>query len=122
MITYSATITLVKISVLLLYRRIFSTPGFRRTTLIMGVACVLWFIAEIISNIFACHPVSAFWQPQLLFTDHCFNLRLWYYGITISNMVLDISILCLPLYVIHTLRLSANEKLLVSGLFLLGSL
>lgn len=113
MITYSLTITIVKISVLLLYRRIFDTRSFRRRTLIVGTACVTWFVVKVFSDIFQCHPFSAAFSPALLFTAHCINLQAYYWGITIANLCLDIVILCLPVHMVW--KLKNKQKINVNG-------
>ena len=42
MITYIFTVTLVRISILLLYRRLFDIRSFRLVTTILIAACVAW--------------------------------------------------------------------------------
>jgi len=54
MITASFTITTVKIAILVLYRRIFDTPAFRQITLIVGLACIAWFIVILCTDLFQC--------------------------------------------------------------------
>lgn len=122
MMTYSLTITLVKISILLLYRRIFNTPNLRRVTLILGILCVCWFVASVFGELFLCTPLSALWDPNLLFSSKCGDFEAYLLGITISNMMLDIAILCTPLPLVWNLQLPARKKLEVCSLFLLGSL
>lgn len=51
-ITYSLTITCSKISILLLYRRIFATRRFQQATMLVGGLCVGWCIAAILADIF----------------------------------------------------------------------
>ena len=122
MLTWISTITIVKLSLILLYRRLFATPRFRRTSLVVGTACLAWFLMCFFLIIFQCHPVSAFFNPALLFTDHCIDLQALYRGILASNMALDFVLLCLPLYMVLGLQLPVRQKLLLSGIFALGSL
>ena len=122
MLTWISTITIVKLSLILLYRRIFATPLFRRTSLVVGIACVVWFVVSCFLVIFQCQPVSAFFNPELLFTDHCIDLQVLYWGILASNIALDLIVLCLPLYMVLGLQLAVRQKLLLSGIFALGSL
>lgn len=122
MITYGLTVTAVRISILLLYRRIFDTVIFKRILAAVGSLCLAWLLGEICTEIFLCSPISAAWDPQLIFTDHCGNLQASILGITISSMLLDVIILCLPLPMIWKLQLPPRHKLVVCGLFLLGGL
>jgi len=122
LITYSLTITTVKISILLMYRRIFPTKLFRKTTLFLGVACVAWFIAEVFSDVFQCHPIVAAWDPAFMFSNQCINLEAYFWGISATNMILDVIILCLPLRVVWELELPIRQKCILSGIFLMGGL
>ena len=114
--------TIVKLSLILLYRRIFATRRFKRASLVVGTACVAWFLISLFLMIFQCRPVSAFFDPELLFTDHCIDLQALYRGILASNIALDLILLCLPLYMVLGLQLAVRQKLLLSGIFALGSL
>lgn len=122
MITYSLTITCVKVSILLLYRRIFTTTRFKKVSLVVGIACVLWLVIEVFMNIFQCRPFAAAFDPALLFTDHCIDLQSFYSGITIANLGLDVVVLYLPLHMVWKLKLPTKQKLMLSGIFLLGGL
>ncbi|KAL8692228.1 MAG: hypothetical protein Q9218_002704 [Villophora microphyllina] len=122
LVTYSLTITSVKMSLLLLYRRIFSTPVFKTWTLVIGATCAVWLIVAVLVDIFQCRPFNAAFQPDLLYTGHCINLPAFYIGIIAANFILDIVILALPLTMIWRLKLSERQKLQVSAIFFLGGL
>ncbi|MCJ1263179.1 hypothetical protein MMC22_003049 [Lobaria immixta] len=120
-ITYGLSITAVKLSILLSYHRVFTTVNFKRTILIVGFLCIAWLCGNVFTEIFLCSPISAAWDPKLLFTNHCRDVQSFFVGITISNLLLDVIILCMPLPVVWNLNLSTRKKLEVSGVFLLGS-
>lgn len=121
-VTYALTITLVKVSILLLYRRIFVTPNFRRATLVMGAVSFAWGVITILGQIFLCRPISAAWDPDALFTEKCLNVQAYLRGVTISNLLIDVIILCLPIYMVLKLQLPTRKKIVVSGIFLVGGL
>lgn len=121
-VTHGLTVTCVRISVLLLYRRIFVTEAFRRFTLVIGALCIVWAFANVFGQVFLCSPMSAAWHPNLIFSDKCKDVQAMYYGVSISNMLLDIIILCLPLPLIWGLPLSWSKKFGLCGIFSLGSL
>ncbi|MCJ1463094.1 hypothetical protein MMC07_001699 [Pseudocyphellaria aurata] len=121
LITYGLTITAVKISILSLYRRVFNTVPLKKVTLVVGFLCVTWLCGDVFSTIFFCSPISAAWDPELVFTNHCRDFQAFLLGITISNLLLDVIILCMPLPMIWSLKLSTSKKLEISGIFLLGS-
>ena len=53
---YPIVTTTVKISILCLYRRIFSTQKFRRYFVYVGAVALLWFIAIELVSIMTCLP------------------------------------------------------------------
>ena len=111
-VTYSLTITMVKISLLLLYRRIFSTPAFRKKVLVVGIVCAIWFFISIFMDIFQCHLLSDAFNPEMLFTDHCINLQGYYWGAIAANLGIDVIMLLLPLHMVWDLK---------KRIFILGS-
>lgn len=113
---------MAKISILLLYRRIFATASFRKAVLKVGGAVLAWAVAAILALIFQCHPISGLWNPDLTFSNQCFNLSMYYSSVSGSNMALDIVVLCLPLWMVWHLKLDAAQKVMLSGLFALGAL
>lgn len=121
-VTYSLTITVVKLSILMLYRRIFVTQGFKRTTTYVGVICLAWFLLAIFIDIFQCHPFEAAFNVKLLFTDRCIDLQAFYWGITAANVTLDVVLLYLPLHMVWGLKLPKRQKFVLSGIFMLGIL
>ena len=119
---YSLTITTVKISILLLYRRIFDTAAFRRKTLIVGILCITWFLIAICLEIFECHPFSDAFIPKMLYTDHCIDIQAYYEGVTATNMAIDIVVLLLPVHMVWGLSLPIRQRILLSSIFMLGGL
>lgn len=113
---------MVKISILLMYRRIFDTEAFKKATWVVGTACVAWAIAAILCLVFQCHPMSGMWNPEDTFTNKCINLQAYYRAVASSNMALDVVILFMPLYMVWRLKLEASQKLMLSGIFALGGL
>ena len=118
--TYCLTVTTVKLSLLVTYRRIFDTAAFKQRTLLVGIACVVWFIVTLFTGVFQCRPFSAAFDPKTLFTYHCIDLQSYYWGTCAANMVLDFVVLLLPLYMVWGLALPKRQKLAVSGIFMLG--
>ncbi|PVH99870.1 hypothetical protein DM02DRAFT_528130, partial [Periconia macrospinosa] len=110
----------VKISLLLFYCRIFPTPEFHRQAAIVGALCAAWFIASVLVTIFQCVPVHKAWDKQV--SGRCLSLDKFVLGYELSNALLDIVLILLPVRMIHNLRLDRRQKFLVSSLFLLGGL
>ena len=119
---YSLTITAVKISILLLYHRIFETAAFRRKALIVGMVCITWCLIAICLEIFKCHPLSDAFIPKILYTDHCIDTEAYYEGVTATNMAIDITMLLLPVHMVWGLSLPIRQRILLSSIFMLGGL
>lgn len=113
---------MVKISILLLYRRIFPIYHFKIATLIVGVTCISWLIAALLCLAFQCHTNAERYNVDSLFSDQCIDLKAYWIAITASNMALDLIILCMPLYIVWDLMLTTRQKVALSGLFSLGAL
>ena len=113
---------MAKISILMLYRRIFDTKAFRRKSLVVGVICLVWCMLAVCIDIFQCRPFNAAFDHELLFTYHCIDLQWFYWGITACSVGLDVVILCLPIYEVWMLKLSKQKKIMLSGIFLLGGM
>ena len=120
--TYSLTIAMVKISILLLYRRIFDTLNFKRATMVVAIACIAWLIAALLCLAFQCHTDAERYNVDSLFSDQCIDLKAYWVSITGSNMVLDLILLSMPLYMVWNLKLRTRQKLALSGIFALGTL
>ena len=120
-IFYFLNITLVKISVLFLYGRLFPTRMLLLVAKIVGAACIAWCLASVLVTIFQCSPVASAWDPSI--GGKCISyFAQFQLGVAISNMLTDIIILCMPLPVIWWLSLPARDKAILSGMFFLGSL
>ena len=119
-IIYAICLPTIKVSILLLYRRIFPTQSFRLASLLVGLLVLTWMIATLTVQIFSCKPIEASWKPAL--AKYCIDTKKFYYGNAISNLLTDVIILCLPMPLIWRLNMSKERKFLLSGVFLLGSL
>ena len=122
MITYSLTITSVKISLLMLYRRIFVIDEFRKTFLIVNVLCILWCFIIVIINIFQCFSISVAFETDLKFISQCINVQNFYWGIAEANFILDFIILSMFLYMISGLQLFKRQKVYLRVIFLFEKL
>ncbi|CAF9926230.1 MAG: hypothetical protein ALECFALPRED_003396 [Alectoria fallacina] len=121
-LTYTLSIAMVKISILLLYRRIFDTLIFRRATIVVGMACISWLVAALLCLAFQCHTIAERDNPDSLFSDQCIHIKVYWDAITGSNMGLDLIILCMPLHMVWNLKLATRQKMALSGIFTLGAL
>ena len=80
-----------------------------------------WFVVALFTNIFQCRPIHAAFDPELLPTKQCINMKQYYRGVTASNLGIDVIMLYMPLHMVWRLRLSMRQKVGLSGIFLLGT-
>ena len=97
----------IKISILCLYRRIFATQMFRRVSSCVGLVDLVWFVAIELGSIMTCIPVAKFWDPTISGT--CINFNLLFPVYSIIETILDFVV-------------SRHNKIILSGMFLLGEL
>lgn len=120
-ILYFGVTTAIKISVLLMYRRIFSVDKFRRQSLVVGAISVVWWLAGTIATIVSCIPVNRLWVGPSA-GGYCFNFNIFWMTMGGVELVIDLVILIMPVRMILALRLSRQQKVLLVGIFLLGGL
>ncbi|KAI0390579.1 hypothetical protein F5Y17DRAFT_443969 [Xylariaceae sp. FL0594] len=116
-LTFVAYYTL-KMAVLLLIRRIFSTDPYRKVSTVLIIASTLWFIAVEVADIVHCLPIGFFWDRSI--PGHCFNFNLFNLISGILDIVLDASILALPIWAVARTQMPLQKRLLVCGIFLFG--
>ncbi|KAJ6035303.1 uncharacterized protein N7446_010062 [Penicillium canescens] len=116
---YCMTLGIVKISILLMYARIFPTRGFRIAAIILGSIVIGWAVAIICVSVFQCAPIAKAWNPTLSGT--CIDLKGSFIGNAVPNILTDIAILALPVHVVWGLHATVTHRLSVIAVFLLGS-
>ncbi|KAJ0124653.1 hypothetical protein N8I77_005653 [Diaporthe amygdali] len=117
-ICYTCCTVTVKLSILLLLRRIFTTRPFRITTIVFAGILIVWWITVLCFQIFSCKPVHSFWDFTL--QESCIDTTKFYNGVAISNIIFDFALLILPLPMVWQLQMSIRRKFQVSFIFVLG--
>jgi hypothetical protein len=127
---YGPAIAMVKFSILLYYKRIFTEntarmPAiiwFQRALYFLGAVTVMWLIIFQSLFIFACRPIHFFWNHQPA-TGYCpVNVDKVFYIQAIPNIATDLILLALPIPLIWNLHLPNVQKISLIGIFLLGGL
>lgn len=114
---------MTKISILLLYRRIFTYSWAKlasQIVLFIVVIIGLWTVATVCT---ACVPLQAFWRWELALEGkaYCHPLNLWWVN-TGLHIAAEVLIVLLPLPVLLRLRLPRRQKYALVGVFTLGFL
>lgn len=119
-ILYAFNLGWTKLSLLLMYYRIFRVPYFRRTAWVIGVFTMVWVICTTFLYVFICVPVEKLWYHQL--PGRCTNQVGSWIANAISTIFTDLTILLLPIPQVWRLRKSQSEKIGIAAAFVLSSL
>ncbi|KAI1205041.1 uncharacterized protein F4807DRAFT_465010 [Annulohypoxylon truncatum] len=129
---YGTGFSLIKLSIIMLYRQLFPTRFIRVSTAILSFCVVGWGIGLVVATIFTCQPIHGFWDVDI--PSKCINTKWFCVGNGIPNMITDVCLLGLPdslleeymliLFVevreVWRLQLSWRSKAAISSLFILG--
>src|SRR5689334_21951056 len=113
--TYSAGIMFIKLSFLLLYRRIFksaSTPSWRCLWWITLFVVVGYSIGGILASLLACLPIYSGWDLTIT-PSVCINKAAFYIANACLNVATDLVVLALPIPIIWRTLLSLRQKILL---------
>ena len=124
MLMVIVALTLIKLSVIFLYRRIFQISGvFNIYSIVLSIALVAWAIGFIFGTIFQCGTRPwAYWTGAKAIIKYCGNTAARSVSFAVSDLVLDLLVLLAPIPMIWKLHISATRKVQIMGVFSLGFL
>lgn len=118
---YFVNIAVCKLAFLLFFLRVFPAPRVRSilwaTVGFVGVYGVFFFFM----NTFQCSPISFYWQRwQKDHNGKCLNASVIAWVNAIISIVLDLWMICIPLYQLKGINLDWRKKLGVGLMFCVG--
>ncbi|KAF5718549.1 integral membrane protein PTH11 [Fusarium mundagurra] len=117
-LTYAASISLAKLSVLSFYLRISPDRFVRRAVhVLMALVCSYTFVYVCLA-VFRCHPVSAGWD--LTIEGKCIGLDTLVIFLAICSVVVDTFVLLLPIRIVQPLQIPTRQKISLAVLFATG--
>ena len=127
---YHTTTTLIKVSLLLQYLRLFRDGARRTTSLILLGLVATWGLAFSFMAWVPCFPVSGFWNRTLNPPAKCYGygyrttteIKSVLLVFASTNMLFDIAIFLVPLGEFFRSDLRRKQILAMTGLFSLGSM
>ncbi|KAI1184330.1 hypothetical protein F5B17DRAFT_433715 [Nemania serpens] len=120
-VLYFAITSTTKLSILLLYNRLFSVNGsIRRQMIILSIAVIGYGLGSIIANLLNCIPIEYTWINNLADPRFCFNYNIFWFATGIVEAVLDLFILALPIGIVVRLHLTTRKRIAISSVFLVG--
>ncbi|KAI0428524.1 hypothetical protein F5Y09DRAFT_312894 [Xylaria sp. FL1042] len=114
--------TLIKASLVLLYRRIFRGDRFKLISAILLAVIYGWGISFFLAVLLECKPVSQSLLPPMERTGPCYSPAPVVQAMAIANLIIDTAILATPQPIVWKLHMPLKQRLAVSFIFLLGSL
>ena len=112
---------LIKLSVLLFYRRIFLGRLFKMYSLLMCIFIFLWSFSFFFATAFQCGThISAWWTSVSTINRYCDKTATLELAFGITDVITDVMVLVIPLPIVWKLHMSVSQKTALSGVFLLG--
>ncbi|KAI1409256.1 hypothetical protein F5Y13DRAFT_182153 [Hypoxylon sp. FL1857] len=111
---------LVKSSILIFYKSIFNTVrAFRWAVYGMLAIVTTWTISYFFANLFTCYPITALVEP--FYGNKCINSIPMWLSVVITDVIVDVGILLMPVPMVLRLHLPWKERMGVLGMFMLGA-
>ncbi|KAJ4302366.1 hypothetical protein N0V88_002510 [Collariella sp. IMI 366227] len=115
---YKVVVCLNKVSVIMLYLRIFVGGSFRIATYAVLFVVVGYGIGGIFATIFQCIPIKGAWLKGS--DAKCINSDIFWVAYAVLNILTDIMVVALPIWPIMRLQLRRRERFMLCGVFLMG--
>lgn len=120
---YGPTVLFAKMSILLLYLRIFSPDRWTRLFIYLGIGVIFIYYTVTASVLVGlCIPRKGENWPRALLSSRCRDSMVITYVQGVFNIVSDFYVLVLPLPVVWKLQLPLRKKIAVSAIFMAGLL
>ncbi len=112
----------IKISILLFYRRLFVVKPFMVASSVMMALVASWAVSFTSAMAAQCNPPPYFWKSfEIDYPAHCIQVQLMYEGLAYSDLILDVLVLSLPIPMVASLQLPWKTKIKVIDVLMLGS-
>ncbi|KAF1961286.1 hypothetical protein CC80DRAFT_464073 [Byssothecium circinans] len=110
-LAYCTSLTLTKMSILLQYRRIFSTKEARIPIYLVMALCVGCGLVSLFTCIFTCVPVDAFWDVLKRPSAKCVHEHSFYLANAAMSIATDVLVVLLPIKGIWSLQIAKRQKI-----------
>lgn len=112
-----------KLSILLMYNRLFSADSsFRRQVIVAVVIVVGFWISTTVADLLDCIPMEYTWINSHDDPRYCFNYTAFWMASGIAEALIDVMIIVMPIRVVIRLQMNKSKKIAVTAVFMLGIL
>lgn len=119
MYAWTTSNTLIRISTILLYLRIFPVRMFNHLCWVFMVLNVAYAFGTYIVALLICRPIDSLWAPTTS-GDQCGNLERLYLWHGIQNLIHDIILVAMPMPLLWRLHLPIGKKVSLILIFAMG--
>lgn len=109
----------IKLSILCFYTSIFPSRTFRHVVYAVMTVTVLQLLAIILRTFLLCTPFSFTWNKTVR-GGSCGNRIQAYLPIAITNLIIDLTIVALPMKPLWGLKLPFKKKMVISAILFFG--
>ena len=114
---------IIKISVILFYRRLFTVRSFKIASSVMLGIVAVWTIVFTSVTAGQCYPLTTFWTSfEIDYGSNCIQVQMFYQSLAFSDLIMDVIVLASPIPVVLSLRIPWRKKIAVIDVLLLGTL
>ncbi|KAI9686107.1 MAG: hypothetical protein M1820_010696 [Bogoriella megaspora] len=117
-ILYATAVAWPKLSILLLYLRIFTYKWPRICCWTIAAIIIITAIGNVFGIALQCFPVEKAWNPTL--PGHCNNIQAHLIYGSLPNIVTDVAMLLLPIPLVWKLQTSTHVKIGLLATFMVG--
>lgn len=119
---YFTGLWLSKLSAIAFYARIFGLGNknkkYRAALWVVVGLLNVWMIGLILSLLLQCRPLHKSWERKI--PGECYDYYLWWLSSTLSNFLLDMIVLLLPLPMLWRLQIDRSKKKYIYCVFITG--
>ena len=119
-VLWASALAAVKLSLLLLYVRIFSIRKFRLAAYGVMPFVLGWWLSVLLEELLLCRPLAYNWDKSI--NGSCGNLSAAYLAAGILNLLSDVSVLVLPIPIVLNLHLPLRSRIALMAIFSVGLL
>ncbi|KAL8957986.1 MAG: hypothetical protein Q9193_004867, partial [Seirophora villosa] len=120
-LTYALAFVLTKLSILLLYIRIFPVRNLRIACAVVGALVALLGAGIFAVGFAQCRPFRYIWDKSVP-GGHCVAVERVFYGTAVSSLLLNTVVVALPMPVLWGLQMKRRHKVALILVFSLGGL
>ncbi|KAI1077954.1 hypothetical protein F5B20DRAFT_248573 [Whalleya microplaca] len=120
-VLYYTVTSSTKLSILLMYNRLFSVnPSFRHQVIGAAILVVGFWIGCTVADLLNCIPLKWVWLNSQADPRYCFNYNIFWMASGIVELILDVLIIAMPIKIVIGLQLNKRKKVAVAAVFFLG--